>query len=69
MINPGPFALMIRPSLNITPRSYSFKMRKAAERKKITRTIMATAVNNPGVNKLILSSFYRPFPKPVNYSQ
>jgi hypothetical protein len=44
-------------------------MRKAAERKKITRTIMATAVNNPGVNKLILSSFYRPFPKPVNYSQ
>jgi hypothetical protein len=52
MIKPGPLAAMTRPSLNITPRSYSFKMRIAAERKKMMTTRMAT-----GVIKLMLSSF------------
>jgi hypothetical protein len=44
MINPGPLAAITRPSLNITPRSYSLSIRIAAERKKMTSTRMTTGV-------------------------
>ena len=44
IINPGPLAAMTLPKRKITPRSYSFKIRMALLRKKITSTMMAAKV-------------------------
>jgi hypothetical protein len=40
MINPGPLVAMTRPSLKITPRSYSLRILMAEARKKTMKTII-----------------------------